>query len=180
MALEPVEKASGSSDKTVLRRGKQRDLFGKTAQMQAYKGERLQIFQNEIAVAGGVHRVGCGRRETQALARQCCDRAQALRQPLRPSQAGSSLTAPRSRAAASASRRDHLNISQQPVRHQHRLGALQVRIARHHCVFCGASLARPMHRPTAQALQRRNRFGCAHKAADRWRSARCGCGLCAA
>ena len=33
--------------------------------MQADKGERLQIFQNKIAVTGGVDGVGGGRGETQ-------------------------------------------------------------------------------------------------------------------
>ena len=71
-------KGLGQSDETELRGGEKRDLFGKTAEVQADEGERLQVFENEIAVAGGVDGIGCGRGETQlargdgAVERQRC------------------------------------------------------------------------------------------------------------
>ncbi len=83
-------KGLGQRDEVELRGGEKRDLFGETAQMQADKGERLQIFQNEVAVAGGVDGVGGGRGEAKLAARRWCGRARALRRPPRLSRAGSS------------------------------------------------------------------------------------------
>ncbi len=37
---------------------------------------------------------------------------------------------------------NHLNIRQHPVRNQHRLGTLQMRIARHHCITALRALSR--------------------------------------
>ena len=61
-------KGFGQNDKSELRGGKERDLFGKAAQVQADERERLQILENKIAIAGGIDGVG-GRRGESELAR---------------------------------------------------------------------------------------------------------------
>ena len=53
------------NDKSKLRRREKRDLFGKPAQVQPNKSQRLQILENEVAIAGGVHGVRRRRRESQ-------------------------------------------------------------------------------------------------------------------
>ena len=78
----------------------------------------------------------------------------------------------------------HLDIRQQPMRHQHRLGALQMRVSRHGALSPGGF--RLLH-DLRRAYELRA-SSCddlidllAHvQAAGRWRSARCGCGRYAA
>ena len=151
MALEPVENASGSTHKAEFRRGKQRDLFGEAAEMQSDKRERLQILENEIAIAGRVHRVG-GRRSEAEFARS--DGA-VERKRGAGDRARSERAIVQARSAILQARRiaqNHLHVRQQPVRNQHRLGALQVRIAWHHVFAGGVRLIDQRASPCGQIL----------------------------
>ena len=52
--------AFGQCDEAEFRGGEERDLFCEAADMKCDGRERLQKFDQEIAVAGGVHAVGSG------------------------------------------------------------------------------------------------------------------------
>ena len=138
MALEPVEKASGSIDKTVLGRGEKRDLLGKPAQVQADKGERLRYsrMKSRSLVASMELAVGA---VNPARARRCCGRAPALRRPPRLNRRAK-IKPLRAIVQARRVAQSHLHVGQQPVRDQYGLGALQVRVAGHNIFARGARL----------------------------------------
>ncbi len=79
----------------------------------------------------------------------------------------------------------HLDIRQQPMRNQHRLGALQMRVrpasqlVARRLRACVHEFARA-RTPTSNSAESCRRSARAHTAADRSQSARCGCGRCAA
>ena len=66
------------------------------------------------------------------------------------------------------------------MRHQHRLGALQMRIARHHRIAGLARLLNQRRGPRREPFDDRFDLAAHIKPQDRSRSARCGCGRCAA
>ena len=138
----------------------------------------LRELQRKVAIARRVHAVR-GRRSESQLAR---GNRPVERQRCSGHSSRSQRTEVQPRRAILQPARiaqHHLHVSQQPVRHQHRLRALQMRIARHHRV---AGLARLLHQrpcPRCQPVDSSS-IARAHKAAGPWRSARCGCGLYAA
>ena len=85
----------------------------------------------EVAVARRIHAVGCRRGEAKFARsngsierkRRSGDRARAER--------SNSSARFGNRRDGRLSRSDHLDVSKQPMRHQHRLRALQMRVGRH-------------------------------------------------
>ena len=65
MALEPVENASGRSTKPNSAVAKRVISSAKRLAWRPISGERLEVFENEVAVAGRVHAVGGGRGEVE-------------------------------------------------------------------------------------------------------------------
>jgi hypothetical protein len=55
----------GELDEVELGGGKEGDFFGEAAGVEADEGEGLQVFEDEVAVAGCVHAVGGGRGEVE-------------------------------------------------------------------------------------------------------------------
>ena len=64
----------GQIDEAELGGGVEGDFFGEAAGVEADQGERLQVFEDEVAVAGGVHAVGGGRGEVELARRRWCGR----------------------------------------------------------------------------------------------------------
>ena len=157
----------------------QNRLLRPTAQMQRNRRQRLHELDGEIAIAGRVNAVGGRRIELQRLRDTCaierqdrpshCSRAQrTLIQPLaaigQPSQVA----------------QEHLDVRQQPMRHQHWFGTLQMRVRRHRGIAGLLRLVHELAPPIRRAAAKSHRSARARTAADRSRSARCGCGRCAA
>jgi len=107
--------------------------------MQADKRERMQVLENEVAIAGGIDGIGCRRDEAQFARDEAaveCERgaghcARAKRAVVK---VGAAI--PKALGVAE----NHLNVSEKPVRNQHRLGALHVRVAGHDGVAGGVGL----------------------------------------
>jgi len=118
-------------DKTKLSRSEKGDLFSETAGVQSQQGQRMKIFEHEVAVAGRVHAVRGGSSESKllrsdrAVERQRCtgNRSGAERRIV---QTRNAVFEPRSIA------QQHLDISEKPVRNKNRFGSLQMCIRRHH------------------------------------------------
>src|SRR5450631_1731291 len=114
----------------------------------------MQIFQNKIAVARRVHAVQGGTRECKFLSSNCAVELQRRTCYGAGSQRTKIETIATIQQAGDIPQQ-HFHICLQPMRNQHRLSALQMRIGGHHRFACRVRLLGQGRRPLCQ-LAREN------------------------
>ncbi len=146
-----MENASGKITKPNSAVANKRDLLGEPAEMQTHERQRLQIFKDKVAVAGRIHRI-CGRCSEAQFAR---GNGAIKRERCSGNGSRSQRAIVEARGAIPQARRiaqDHFDIGQKPVRNQHRLRALQVRVAGHHGLARRVCLIDKGTRPRSKAF----------------------------